>query len=91
MPLVGTSSPPRILSSVLLPLPEGPSSTTNSPAYKIQVDAAQRVHVDLAHVIDLRQAAAANTTSGCPVAGGVAGVFEESKLIRPNVSQMFVQ
>ena len=30
-PAVGTSSPPRMLSSVDLPLPEGPSRTTSSP------------------------------------------------------------
>ena len=42
-----------MFSSVDLPLPEGPSSTTNSPAEQIEVDAAQRVHVDLAHVVDL--------------------------------------
>src|SRR5437660_1547988 len=28
------SNPPRLFNSVVLPLPEGPSSTTNSPAYK---------------------------------------------------------
>src|SRR6266850_2322597 len=32
-PAVGTSSPPRLLSRVVLPLPEGPNSTTNSPGY----------------------------------------------------------
>ena len=42
-----------MLSSVDLPLPDGPSSTTNSPAYSIEVDAAQRVHLDLAHAVDL--------------------------------------
>ena len=30
-PLDGASRPPRMLSSVDLPLPEGPSSTTSSP------------------------------------------------------------
>ena len=30
-PEVGVSNPPRMLSSVDLPLPEGPSKTTNSP------------------------------------------------------------
>ena len=43
-----------MFSSVLFPLPEGPSRTTNSPGVKVQVDAAEGVHVDLAHVIDLR-------------------------------------
>ena len=46
-----------MLSSVDLPLPDGPSSTTNSPRAELEVDAAQRVHVDLAHVVDLGDAA----------------------------------
>ena len=33
-PDVGTSSPPRMFRSVDLPEPEGPSSTTNSPAVR---------------------------------------------------------
>ena len=34
VPELGESSPPRMFSSVLLPLPEGPSKTTNSPRNK---------------------------------------------------------
>ena len=44
-----------MLSSVDLPLPDGPSSTTSSPREEVEVDAAQRVHVDLAHLVDLGQ------------------------------------
>ena len=32
LPLVGTSSAPTMLRIVVLPLPDGPSTTTNSPA-----------------------------------------------------------
>ena len=45
-----------MLSSVDLPLPEGPSSTTSSPRCEREVDPAQRVHLDLAHVVDLGEA-----------------------------------
>jgi len=34
LPAEGTSSPPKIFSSVDLPLPDGPNSTTNSPSNK---------------------------------------------------------
>ena len=42
-----------MLSSVDLPLPEGPSSTTNSPAKSSRSTPAQRVHLDLAHAVGL--------------------------------------
>ena len=45
-----------MLSSVDLPLPEGPSSTTSSPRVEVEVDAAQRLHLDLAHAVDLGEA-----------------------------------
>ena len=35
-PLVGTSRPPRMLSNVDLPLPDGPSRTRNSPARRMK-------------------------------------------------------
>ena len=46
-----------MLSSVDFPDPDGPSRTTNSPGTEVEVDAAQRLHRDLAHLIDLRQRA----------------------------------
>ena len=39
--------------SVDLPEPEVPMMATNSPASMVSVDAAQRVHLDVAHVVDL--------------------------------------
>ena len=56
-----------MFSSVDLPLPEGPSRTTNSPLVQVDVDAAQRVHLDLAHSIHLGQAASAITWVGAVV------------------------
>ena len=45
-----------MLSRVDLPLPEGPSRTTNSPE-DFQIEFAQGQYLDLAHAIGLRQAA----------------------------------
>ena len=46
-----------MLSSVDFPDPDGPSRTTNSRGKEVEVDAAERLHGDLAHLIDLRQRA----------------------------------
>ena len=46
-----------MLRSVDLPLPEGPSRTTSSPRAQIEVDAAQRLHLDLAHPVGLHERA----------------------------------
>ena len=42
-----------MLSSVDLPLPDGPSSTTSSPGRQREVDALQRGDLELAHAIAL--------------------------------------
>ena len=54
-----------MFSSVDLPLPEAPSSTTNSPREQVEIHAAQRVHLDLAHPIDLGQARARERPAAC--------------------------
>ena len=48
-----------MLSSVDLPEPEGPEQHDQLALEQVEVDAAQRVHLDLAHAIDLREAARA--------------------------------
>ena len=46
-----------MLSKVDFPDPDGPSRTTNSRGIEVEVNAAERLHRDLAHLIDLRQRA----------------------------------
>ena len=46
-----------MFSSVDLPLPDGPSSTMNSPRRDVEVDVAQRVHGRLAGAVGLAQGA----------------------------------
>ena len=65
-----------MFNSVDLPLPEGPSSTRNSGLEQLEADAAQRVHVDLAHVVDLGDVAREeHRCHGAAVARGSAAVF----------------
>ena len=52
-PDVGRSRQPTMFISVDLPEPELPMTATNSPASMASVDAAQRVHLDVAHLVDL--------------------------------------
>ena len=47
-----------MLSSVDLPLPDGPSSTTSSPGASVEVDALQRRDLELAHAVALGEAVA---------------------------------
>ena len=44
-----------MLRSVDLPLPDGPSRTTSSRASQVEVDAAERLHLDLAHPVGLHE------------------------------------
>ena len=46
-----------MLSSVDLPQPDGPSRHDESAFVEGQVDVPERVHLDLAHAVDLRQVA----------------------------------
>ena len=46
-----------MLSSVDLPLPEWPEQDEELAFVDVEIDAAQRVHLHLAHRVDLRQAA----------------------------------
>ena len=48
-----------MLSSVDLPLPEGPSRTTSSDSHEVEVDAGQGVHLHLAHAVHLGEPAGA--------------------------------
>ena len=43
VPAVGSTSPPTMRSSVVLPLPDGPSTVTTSPGRDVQVDRRQRL------------------------------------------------
>ena len=52
-----------MLSSVDLPLPDGPSSTTTSPAEMLKIDAAQGTHLHLARGVDLGQRLAVKIVS----------------------------
>ena len=45
VPLVGASMQPRIDSSVVLPLPEGPISTVSLPPSSDEIDVVQRLHL----------------------------------------------
>ena len=81
-----------MLSSVDLPLPDGPSSTTNSPAYEVEVDAAQRVHLDLAHAVDLGEAP--GDEHGGSRGGDRRrhlGIIDEPAVVRRPSSQRFRQ
>ena len=49
---VGRSRQPMMFMSVDLPEPDGPTMATNSPSADGQVDAAQGLHADAAHVVD---------------------------------------
>ena len=56
LPSVGVSSSPRIESSVDLPQPDGPAMATYSPLLDLEVDAGERVGLDLVGEEDLRDA-----------------------------------
>ena len=45
VPVVGSTSPPTRRSSVVLPLPLGPSTVTTSPGATVEVDRRQRLDV----------------------------------------------
>ncbi len=55
-PPVGVSSSPKIDSSVDLPHPDGPAIDTYSPRRNLQMNAAQRVRLDLIGIEDLLDA-----------------------------------
>ena len=46
-----------MFSNVDLPEPEGPSSTTNSPSFSVEIHVVERVNLDFAHVVDLGELA----------------------------------
>ena len=53
VPDVHESMPPSMFSSVVLPAPEGPTTTTNSPRSHGKRHAVGGGHLDLAHLVDL--------------------------------------
>ncbi len=55
-----------MLSRVDLPLPEGPEQDDELALVEVEIDAAQRVHVDLAHPVRLREAAGAKDGASVP-------------------------
>ena len=55
VPVLMSSSPATIRSAVLLPQPDGPTSTRNSPSRDVQVQVLDRVEAVLVLLVDLVQ------------------------------------
>ena len=53
-----------MLRSVDLPLPDGPEQDQDLAGEDVEIHAPQRVHLDFAHVVDLRHAARLEDRSG---------------------------
>ena len=69
-----------MLSSVDLPLPDGPEQDDELALEQIEIDAAQGVHVDLAHVVDLGDPA--GDEDGGPISQLPGGNFPKSPRLK---------